>query len=149
MREPACEQAGRPRRVKGAETQLRVLCRPGPPNSLWTLTGGDTTNHGDNNFNHWATSALSNGIFQTASDFLFEHPEVGQIALNDMALPIGGRFDIQQNWIPPHADHDRGLAVDVNLVPQSLANEFIEWCTINGARDARVEFNPYHIHCRW
>jgi hypothetical protein len=84
-----------PQTVKGAETQLRVLCRPGPPNSLWTLTGGDTTNHGDNNFNHWATSALSNGIFQTASDFLFEHPEVGQIALNDMALPIGGRFDIQ------------------------------------------------------
>jgi hypothetical protein len=117
------------------------------PNSFWTLRGGNTTNHGDNNFNHWATNTLKNGIVQTASDFLFEHPEVGQIALNDMALPIGGRFDIDNNWVPPHADHDRGLAVDVNFVPSNLANEFVEWCRLDGARFTLIGTNE--IHCRW
>ena len=118
-------------------------------NSLWTLTGGNTTNHGDNNYNHWATSALSNGINNTASQFLQNHPEVGQIALNDMALPISGKFDLNNDWASPHADHDRGGAVDVNAVPTSLADEFVNLCYSNGASFAQVETSPYHIHCRW
>jgi hypothetical protein len=31
-----------------------------------------------------------------------------------MALPIGGKFDIDQNWDSPHFWHDRGMAVDIN-----------------------------------
>jgi hypothetical protein len=118
-------------------------------NSLWTLVGGNTTNHGDNNFNHWAIGSLSSGIFNTAQTFLQVHPDVGQIALNDMALPIGGKFDIQQNWMSPHADHDRGAAVDVNAVPMELADEFVGYCWSYGATCAQVETSPYHIHCRF
>ncbi len=105
--------------------------------------------HGDDNFDHWATSDLSNGIFNTATLFLQAHPDVGQIALNDMALPIGGKFDLNDDWISPHADHDRGGAVDVNGVSTTLASEFVNDCYVYGASFAQVEPSPYRIHCRW
>lgn len=83
----------------------------------------------------------------------------GKIAVNDMALPFGGVFDIYFNWQIPHETHYRGTAVDVRgndrtyAVPDHLQQEFIDLCHEPfGAIEYLIEDRGtpnQHIHCRW
>jgi len=36
------------------------------------------------------------------------------IGINDMSLPWGGLFDIDNNWSTPHSKHRTGKSVDVD-----------------------------------
>ncbi len=36
------------------------------------------------------------------------------LSLNDMTLPLGGLFDVEANWKPPHSSHRDGTDADVN-----------------------------------
>jgi hypothetical protein len=38
------------------------------------------------------------------------------LSLNDMTLPLGGLFDVNHDWAPPHRSHRDGTDVDVNQV---------------------------------
>lgn len=129
------------------------------PGDGYQLVGGNTTMHGDDRFNHFGTSTMISGILNTVFGHLAAHPTQGRVALNDMALPIGGIFDLNRNWVGPHHNHSRGTAVDVRgnslafAIPLALQNEFVQRCRDNGATLAMTEFpanDPNrHIHCQW
>ena len=85
------------------------------------------------------------------------YPSQGKIAVNDMALPFGGIFDVDQDWETPHITHSRGKAVDVRgnteslAIPTSQQQEFVEICEDKGAIEAIAHGSGSnrHIHCRW
>ncbi|MGH8372976.1 MAG: hypothetical protein ACRETO_09600 [Gammaproteobacteria bacterium] len=37
-----------------------------------------------------------------------------QLSVNDMSLPVGGLYDVNDDWAPPHAGHRTGKAADIN-----------------------------------
>lgn len=125
----------------------------------WIHIGGNTTNHGSNAFNHWMASSSAYNLWYTAVEYLSRYPGQGKIAVNDMSLPYGGVFDaINQNWLPPHAQHSTGGAVDIRgntalyAVPNAQQPEFRQICLDKGAYLAITEFpgtSNQHIHCEW
>lgn len=117
--------------------------------------GGNTTNHGDNTWNHWMTPGALSGLSAAATSYLNNYNRGHSICINDMSLPIGGVFDIHDNWTSPHLSHDKGTAADISTVAGqcSAANivspgPFMKACQTAGAVDWRVEVPP-HVHCRW
>jgi hypothetical protein len=100
---------------------------------------------------------------QTAATYYINNYNPGQeICINDMALPIGGKFDITDNWQSPHASHDQGTAADVAVAsgqcrPASYevnGNLFLQACINQGnalAQNSIIETNgaSVHVHCRW
>ncbi len=121
----------------------------------WIHVGERPEHMNSNAYNHWMTSNAAYGIWYTAAEFLRRYPSQGRIAVNDMALPRGGLFDISGGWEPSHWEHNRGKAVDVRVasglyaIPDSRANEFVSICVAMGAMYGQVEANPLHIHCQW
>lgn len=128
----------------------------------WIHIGGNTTGHGGNEYNHWMRSVPAYAILATATQFLAANPAQGKIAVNDMSLPFGGRFDIQANnrWAGSHFNHSLGKAVDVRgnsglyTIPPQLLEQFRLLCLSNGASLALIEdqFNTNgnrHIHCEF
>lgn len=78
--------------------------------------------------------------------------------MNDMSLPFGGVFDINQNWSPPHFQHSTAGAVDIRgntalyAVPNSQQPEFRQICVDKGAILAITEApgtSNQHIYCEW
>ena len=122
----------------------------------WVLIGA-TTIHPNN---HWGTSTTITGIKNVAAQYRSEYATYPVIAINDIALPIGGIFDLNANWAPPHASHSRGTAVDIrgngrpNSVPRVAAvqQRFMAICKEKGAVQALHEGKGTvneHFHCRW
>ncbi|MBI2685896.1 MAG: hypothetical protein HYX27_06250 [Acidobacteria bacterium] len=85
--------------------------------SVWVKIGGsDTgggTGHGTTAYNRYLKTAAGDGLYAATVSYISTHPGVSQICTNDMALPFGGKFDINRNWTSPHSQHDRGTAADV------------------------------------
>lgn len=128
-----------------------------------TVPIGATGTHPDN---HYGTGMLWTAIQEIAKQY---HDEFGcyktaplkyqPIAINDMALPHGGVFDIGNNWSPPHYSHHRGKAVDIRCKPglpnsvipdQQIIDRFLRICEENGLRHARHEDKGKaneHCHC--
>jgi hypothetical protein len=111
--------------------------------------------------NHFGTSPAISAIQVTALLYRQEFPANPVIALNDMALPLGGKFDLNFTWTTgSHANHSRGFAVDVrgnggpNSIPQDpvVQNRFLELCRQTGAtlaiRESVGTVNE-HFHCQW
>ncbi|MDP9053454.1 MAG: hypothetical protein M3N93_04015 [Acidobacteriota bacterium] len=120
--------------------------------------GGNTTNHGDNTFNHWMTTNAAYGIYYTTYKYLQLHPEQGLVAQNDEALPFGGKFDLHDDWNSPHRTHDWGTAADIRgnggsyAIPSVNQQEFINYCRDFQAIETLIEgpgTSNQHIHCRW
>ncbi len=68
------------------------------------------------------TQAAAAGLAGATQSYLAGHASQTQICTNHMALPVGGKFDIQaivpgstglHPWASPRIAHDRGTAVDV------------------------------------
>jgi len=120
---------------------------------IWTLTGARVEHGNSVNYNHWMTSNAAYGIYDTTVDYQAAHP--GLVLANDMALPFGGKFDINGGWATNfHSNHDMGTSVDINGIPIANEVQFTDLCKIiHFAADARVEVNAVtgarHIHCRW
>lgn len=128
-----------------------------PENDLRFHVGGNTTGHGDNYYNHWTTSRAREKLAQAVESFNDDNSRQARIAVNDMSLPRGGTFDIDQNWRPPHRSHSRGTAVDVRgnggcgSIPVGLLREFVDSCNEAGASYAAIEGSgaQRHMHCNW
>lgn len=93
--------------------------------------------------------------FTTELDANF--PGVSSMESIETALPIGGKFDIQDNWQSPHISHDQGTAADVaaragqcpNPYPVNL-QLFLQACTLKGNSDsAHTIREGNHVHCYW
>jgi len=127
--------------------------------SQWILIGGNRTGHGNDDFNHYMTSNAAYALLATTDQYLAAHPEQGTIAVNDMSLPFGGRFDIEagNRWRNPHIRHMTGRSVDIrgslgaSMIPFQYQQEFKALCfTVGGATYAEVELigsSAQHIHC--
>lgn len=115
-----------------------------------------------NQYNHWMTVSAAYRIYYAIQDFRTHYPSQATVCVNNMALPIGGKFDILQNWDSPHRWHDRGIAVDINMtqrntcssqsvggIPQVLADEFLGFCLRQGADPSRSVVETTNIHCNW
>jgi len=61
--------------------------------------------------NHWGQSVLARYIPQIGDQWFDVYSL--QIRLNDISLPLGGLFDIDNNWAPPHVSHRLGYNADV------------------------------------
>lgn len=128
--------------------------------NIFYQTGGNTTGHGDNTFNHWMTVNAATGLQQAATSYINQYNPSQEVCINDMALPIGGKFDIKDNWQSPHASHDQGTAADVAVASSQCpaqnevsANFFLASCVANGALSQNSIIETYgasvHVHCRW
>lgn len=75
-------------------------CRPIPP----------TSRHFQN---HFAQPGLNDAVVAIAEKMF---GETGiSLRVNDGSLPLGGLFDIRNNWNPPHRTHRVGLDVDIGF----------------------------------
>ena len=129
--------------------------------NIFMQTGGNTTSHGDNTFNHYMTVNAATGLQQAATAYINNYNPGQKICINDMALPMGGKFDIKDNWQSPHASHDQGTAADVAVASQQCrpasyevnANLFLTSCIAKGALFGNSIIETHgtsiHVHCRW
>lgn len=132
---------------------------------IWEQVGGNTTNHGSNQYNHWMKSYPAYSLFYCTYEYLSVYPQ-GKICTNDMSLPFGGVFDINQNWNAPHTFHKKGDTVDVPTtlaaqcpsnykVPDGNRTAFLNMCIEShnalpesgNCAGSCIESN--HIHFRW
>jgi hypothetical protein len=135
---------------------------------IWYQTGGNTTNHGNNEFNHWMKSTPAYQLFYCTYEYLATYGQE-KICTNDMSLPFGGVFDLDNNWSTPrHTFHQKGDSVDIATsnggaqcpaayqVPAGeRATNFLNMCiNRHGAMPVSgncggscVEWN--HLHFRW
>ncbi len=132
-------------------------------NSKIMFSWGQTGTHPKN---HYGTSFLTERITKIAQKYHDEFScyetaplKYQPIAINDMALPHGGVFDIGNNWRPPHYSHHRGKAVDIRCKPglsnsvipdQQIIDRFLQICRDNGLRHAEHEYKGKaneHCHC--
>lgn len=60
---------------------------------------------------HWGTQAMVDRL-REAGDSL-QAQFVIQLQVNDMSLPLGGVFDINDNWRPDHVEHRQGTSADI------------------------------------
>jgi len=145
--------------------------------NIWIKTG-ETTAHGSVSYNHYMqlytpTTGPAWDLWDATYDYLSTHPGVTHVCTNDMALPFGGKFDIEATatipkpWVSPHISHDRGTAADVAgpgsgscpLANQVAVNDFIASCDRHhGSPGNSIEEsyrNPitgvttYHAHCNF
>jgi len=124
---------------------------------IFYQTGGSTTNHGDNTWNHYMTVNAATGLQAAATAYLNEYNPGQKVCINDMALPIGGKFDINDNWQSPHISHDQGTAADVAAVAGQCPGSYIvnlnlfksACINIGGANATRSITEGNHVHCNW
>lgn len=122
--------------------------------------------------NHNGTQNAILGIQAIADQYHGSYPQYPIIAINDMALPVGGVLDLNRNWTSPHIEHDRGTAVDIRgnggpnsipLIPDvqqafidicfqtaAVSTAFFECC--QGCTPCPNNVNPdsnQHVHARF
>jgi hypothetical protein len=74
---------------------------------------------------------------------------------------MGRKFDLNANWTSPHAEHDRGSAIDMSTVAGQCPNNMViqdpqgmsRACYAEGAADVIIHtathLPPAHIHCNF
>lgn len=61
---------------------------------------------------YFGTAAMVQALSTLADEYAAEN--VGdKLPCNDMSIESGGIFDLQKNWVPPHAEHAKGVDVDI------------------------------------
>lgn len=89
----------------------------------YRLTGSTGTHPA----NHYGTDSTIVSVNYMANDYLGETGTI--LGINDMSLPWGGLFDVNENWSAPHSWHRIGESVDIDrcadgvLVDQTLLDE--------------------------
>ncbi|MDX2269890.1 MAG: hypothetical protein NW208_17440 [Bryobacter sp.] len=124
----------------------------------WIHIGSTAMHGGSDAYNHWMRSTPAYGLLYAAQAFLAAFPSQGKIAVNDMSLPFGGKFDLAGNWTGSHQAHHRGTAVDVRAngaqysLPSAGINQFMMYCGTYGATvvlHESVGTPNEHVHCQW
>lgn len=85
------------------------------PSSAYALTGV-TPEH---NSNHWASQSFLAKIHQFANAWYLRWGGMAtpKIAVNDISLAKGGRFDVKGTWTGSHAEHRIGVTADIRTPP--------------------------------
>jgi hypothetical protein len=109
----------------------------------YDLTGTKPEHPSPNN--HYGTAKLLAVLPLLAQDFLQAYPGV-KLGYNDMSLPWGGVFDLDQNWHAPHCGHRVGTSVDVrtknlNKTQRNKLQALLK------KRGFGIYFHTDHWHC--
>ena len=101
--------------------------------------------------NHWGAPLTLRGIDSIAAIYHREFPEDPILWINDISLPMGGRFDIYGQWAGNayHQYHRFGKDVDVDRtsMPAENEEEFVRVCLDNGVIDPDPEDEAhYHLY---
>ena len=129
------------------ETDVKINLSTMPTGIDYALVGS-TTSHPDN---HYATSDAIAGFVMLAKDWRAECSRGRLLQFNDMSLIWGGLFDVNKNWIPSHAEHRKGLNVDLSKrnINKSDRKRFLTLaCKTFGVKsegDATGEAPHYHL----
>lgn len=126
--------------------------QPLPSNpSLYTLFGS-TPAHTNN---HNGTKEMNAALTELAKNWKKTCPKATVIAINDMALPWGGKFDIGQKWtIGDHKDHNYGVTADLrkwNIHENNREKLVRLMCTkflVQSEGDSVGETYHYHVRLR-
>lgn len=94
----------------------------------------DTTHQGcrtpDNN--HWGTARIIQALDSIAANYRRLFPSDTMLQINDISLPLGGRFDIYAQWAgdDDHVYHRLGIDVDIRRtwIPQAHRAMFEQLC---------------------
>jgi hypothetical protein len=142
---------------------LEIL--PDSPN--YVKIGGTCNHHGprddgaysncrtpDNN--HWGGLLILQAIDSIAAKYHHLFPSDLRIGVNDMSLPLGGRFDIYGHWTgnSDHQYHRFGKDVDVRSfsIPVDNREDFEAICSDYGALEVVLEYagvpgrDHYHLY---
>lgn len=103
------------------------------------------------------TVNAATGLQKAATFYINTYNPGQKVCINDMALPIGGKFDIHDNWQLPHISHDQGTAADVAAVAGQCPSAYIvnlnlfkQACiNIGGSLPSNTITEGNHVHCRW
>lgn len=132
---------------------------------IWYKVGGNTTNHGDNQYNHWMKSWPAYRLFDCTQEYLKTYSQTS-ICTNDMSLPFGGVFDLHNDWYQPHTFHQKGDCADIPTtaanqcpasykVPDANAQAFLNLCIAKHSA-LPIQGNcggscveGEHLHFRW
>lgn len=102
--------------------------------------------------NHSGLPVMVAKLDTLADDFFVRYGQ--QIQYNDMALPLGGKFDLDTAWNQaghPHAEHRAGRDIDVRttVLSRSQADWIrLRWSRLGGGPDIR-HTSPPHLHLRY
>lgn len=110
---------------------------------IWTLVGQRAEHGNSTAYSHWMTTNAANGIYNTTVDYQ-ANISPGLVAVNDMSLPFGGKFDINGTWSGDHVAHYLGRDADVN----GTDDVFLDYCTAHGA-NCTAKHAPGNLHCGW
>jgi hypothetical protein len=120
-----------------------------PASVNYTQIGGTCGHHGqsDNpnvpqpcrtpNNNHWAAASVNTNIENIAAEYRRLFPNLPPLAINDMSLPYGGKFDINGKWTGDHTYHRNGLDVDVRS--RDMTGDLYEDVNRNGVFDPGID----------
>jgi hypothetical protein len=123
------------------------------PSENFVLVGkfgepGVTSRHRDN---HFGTETLIAKV-RALADIVYRDSAY-VLRINDISLPWGGVFDIQNNWSTPHSGHRVGVNVDIDEIDTNKKEidlkyfqEKVENPPFNGR--LRNEGNHFHITFR-
>jgi hypothetical protein len=91
--------------------------------------------------NHWATAATNQAIANISEAYRREFPSLPTLAINDMSLPLGGRFDINGRWVgnTRHEFHRRGLDVDIRSSSSTMPGDRYVDVNRSGAFDPGID----------
>ena len=102
-------------------------------------------------WNHYAVPQFRAQLDQMAAAWNLECPFSEVVHFNDMSLPWGGLFDVNQNWRLPHRGHRYGTNADVSKRRVKYGNrlKFInnlcQYARVQSEGDAPEEAPHYHL----
>jgi len=141
--ELACQQAA-PQNVNVKVNDLV----PMPTSSSYVLVGGGSAfPHPDN---HYLTKQALLKARELALQWRQMFPSLPVLAYNDASLVWGGTFDLDKDWIPPHAEHAAGVVIDVRAngtataIPVAYGLPFVLLVYSLGG-NLVIESDHYHV----
>lgn len=122
--------------------------------SVYFLVGGEPgKKHSDN---HYLSAEAKGKLEKIVDEYNQAYPKGPLLRLNDASLVWGGKFDILGNWVGEHAEHRRGVVIDIraNLdataIPEIRFFDFEDIAADNGAEaelHCSKEFSKYIVGC--
>lgn len=103
---------------------------------------GVTSQHSGN---HFGTSSFTAKLVYLADLYYLKFNS--KLDYNDISLPLGGLFDIGNNWRPSHHEHRVGISGDIRLVPAGRRKDLRDMVKAARITGATIEHST-HWHVR-
>jgi hypothetical protein len=86
---------------------------------MYELVGAVTGKHTDN---HYLSELASANLLDLVDRYNKAYPTGPVLSLNDASLVWGGKFDVSGTWTGAHAEHRRGVVIDIraNQLPTAI-----------------------------